>query len=78
MYQPAGHHLANPAFLWPAFAAASASEMAAQAAKQFAALVVGPDGAAATEPRWATPHAIALELSVPALSQRTAMQHSPP
>jgi poly(3-hydroxyalkanoate) synthetase len=62
MYQPAGHHLANPAFLWPAFAAASASEMAAQAAKQFAALAVGPDGAAATEPRWATPHAIALEL----------------
>ena len=37
-------------------------QAAQQAAKQFAALAVGPDGAAATEPRWVTPHAIALEL----------------
>ncbi len=62
MYEPAGRHFPNLAFLWPAFAAAAASEMAALAAKQFADFAVGPDGPAAREPKWATPHTIALEL----------------
>ncbi len=62
MYEPAGRQFPNLAFLWPAFAAASASEMAALAAKQFADFAIGPDGPAACEPKWATPHTIALEL----------------
>ncbi len=62
MYDPAGRQFPNLAFLWPAFVAASASEMAAFAAKQFANFAVGPDGPAAREPKWATPHTIALEL----------------
>jgi poly(3-hydroxybutyrate) depolymerase len=62
MYDPAGHRSSNPAFLWPAFLAAVTSEMAAAAAKQFTNLAVGPDGEAGDEPRWTTPHTIALEL----------------
>jgi hypothetical protein len=42
MYEPAGRHFPNLAMLWPAFAAASASEMAALAARQFADFAVGP------------------------------------
>ena len=42
MYEPAGRQFPYLAFLWPAFAAASASEMAALAAKQFADFAVGP------------------------------------
>ena len=62
MYEPTGDYSPSLAFLWPAFVAASVSEMTGQAAKQFADLAVGPDGAAATEPRWATANAIAFEL----------------
>src|SRR5579863_970797 len=62
MYQPTARQLPRLAFLWPAFAAAAAGEMAAAAAKQFADLAVGPDGPAACEPSWATAHTIALEL----------------
>ena len=62
MYEPAGRQFPYLAFLWPAFAAASASEMAAFAAKQFADFAVGPGGPPAQEPKWATPHKIALEL----------------
>ena len=62
MYQPTARQLPQLAFLWPAFAAAAASEMAAAAAKRFADLAVGPDGPAAREPNWATAHTIALEL----------------
>jgi poly(3-hydroxybutyrate) depolymerase len=78
MYEPAGHRLANPAFLWPALAAASASEMAAQAAKQFATLAVGADGPAAPEPRWATPHTIALELKTVQLRDFTVAAKGSP
>jgi poly(3-hydroxybutyrate) depolymerase len=60
MYEPASRP--NLAFLWPAFAAASANEMAALAAKQFADFAIGPDGSEARELKWATPHTIALEL----------------
>lgn len=62
MYKPAGQHNLALGFLWPALAAASASEFAAAAARHFANLAIGLDGPAAAEPQWATPHAIALEL----------------
>jgi poly(3-hydroxybutyrate) depolymerase len=49
--------------MWPAFAAASASEIAALMAKRFVGLAMGEgDGPAAREPKWATPNTIALEL----------------
>jgi poly(3-hydroxyalkanoate) synthetase len=62
MYKPAGQHNLSLAFLWPALAAASASDMAAVLARQFTHLAVGFDGPSAQEPQWATPHAITLEL----------------
>jgi poly(3-hydroxybutyrate) depolymerase len=63
MYAPTGQKNPYLAFVWPALAAASASEIAASIAKQFAELAVGTDGgAAAIEPKWATPNTIALEL----------------
>jgi poly(3-hydroxyalkanoate) synthetase len=63
MYDPAGRQFQHFAFMWPALAAASASEIAAQVAKQFVGLAVGTDdGPAAHEPKWATPNSIALEL----------------
>ena len=64
MYEPAGRQFPNLAFLWPAFAAASASEMTALIARQFADLAVGPAAPPAPEPKWATPHRIALELKM--------------
>jgi poly(3-hydroxyalkanoate) synthetase len=48
-------------FLWPALAAASASEMAATLAKDFAQLANGR-AAKPSEPTWTTPNRIALEL----------------
>jgi len=63
MYEPAGRHIPSLAFLWPAFAAATASEMAALVARQFTSLAVG-DGVPipVPAPQWATPHRMALEL----------------
>jgi len=62
MYEPTGREFPHLAFLWPAFAAASASEAAALIAKQFAGFAVGPPASEARAPDWATPHRIALEL----------------
>ena len=63
MYGPKGRQFSYLAFLWPALAAASASEMAALAAKQFAGLAIGTNDASPLhEPTWATPNTIALEL----------------
>ncbi len=62
MYEPARFRAETLPFLWPAIAAASASDMAALVARQLANLAVGPDGPPAPEPSWATPHTIALEL----------------
>ena len=63
MYEPTGRQNPYLAFMWPALAAASASEIAALVAKQFVGLAVGAeDGPAAGEPKWATPNTIALEL----------------
>jgi len=62
MYEPADRSTPNPAFLWPAFAAATASNMAAAVAKHFTGLAMGTDGPAAPSPKWTTPNRIALEL----------------
>jgi poly(3-hydroxybutyrate) depolymerase len=63
MYQTNGGRFSNPAFLWPAVAAALASEMAARVAMQFGGMAVDPGAEPiAAEPGWATPHSIALEL----------------
>ena len=63
MYEPAGQRIPHLALLWPAFAAASASDLAAVFARHFANLAIGPDGAPAKEPQWATPHTVALKLA---------------
>ena len=56
--------LAPLAFLWPALAAGSASELVSAMAREFANLAVGPDPqAGAAAPRWATRNKVALELS---------------
>ncbi len=62
MYEPARFRAETLPFLWPAIAAATASDMAALVARQWANLAVGPDGPVTAEPAWATPHRIALEL----------------
>ena len=62
MYQPANRHAANAAFVWPALLAASASEMVAHFFQQFTNLAIGTDGETAPQPKWTTPHRVALEL----------------
>jgi poly(3-hydroxyalkanoate) synthetase len=77
MYEPAGRQSPYLAFLWPAFAAASAGEMATLAARQFANFAIGPPGhKAPSEPKWTTPHAIALELKTVRLRDFTTDQNS--
>jgi len=49
-------------FLWPALAAASASELAAAIAGEFAHLAIGAEGEQAPPPDWATPNKVKLEL----------------
>jgi len=62
MYEPAGRHVRSLALLWPAFAAAAASEFAARLAREFTGLAIGAGDAGAAEPQWTTPHRLALEL----------------
>ena len=63
MYEPTGRQLPHLAFLWPALAAASASELAGSIAKQFIGLPGATDDpAAGREPAWATPNTVALDL----------------
>jgi poly(3-hydroxyalkanoate) synthetase len=62
MYEPTGRQLPHLAFLWPALAAASASELAGSFAKQFIGLSGATANVAGREPDWATPNTIALEL----------------
>ncbi len=78
MYEPAGRQSANLAFLWPAFIAASASEMSALIAKHFANLAVGSAGAPAPEPKWSTSHKVALELNSVRLRDFTIDETKPP
>ena len=50
-------------FLWPALAAATASEMVAAFAKELAHLAAAqPSNSMPRKPRWTTPNRIALEL----------------
>src|ERR1700687_1974253 len=63
MYEPTGRQDPRLAFMWPAFAAASASEIVALLAKGFVNFAIAAeDGPAPREPKWATPNTIALEL----------------
>ncbi len=78
MYEPTGRQSANLAFLWPAFVAASASDMSALIAKHFANLAVGPAGAQAPEPKWSTPHTVALQLNSVQLRDFTVDEDSSP
>jgi poly(3-hydroxyalkanoate) synthetase len=49
--------------MWPAFAAASASDIAALLARHFASFAIGDaDNPASHEPVWATPNTVALDL----------------
>jgi len=75
MYEPAPPHFQNLAFLWPAYAAAATSDMAAFIAKHFSNLAVGGDGPAAQEPAWTTTQAIALELPTVRLRDFTTDRH---
>ena len=61
MYEPA-KPAPNLALLWPAMLAASTSEIAALFAKQFTSLALGPEGKPAAQPKWTTPHGVALGL----------------
>lgn len=55
---------ASMAFLWPALAAETASELASAAAREFMSLAVGSDPETkGPEPRWSTPNKVALEVA---------------
>lgn len=78
MYEPAGRQFPSLALLWPAFAAASASDVTALIAKQFADLVVGPAAPAVPEPKWTTSHKIALKLKIVGLRDFSTGDNGPP
>jgi poly(3-hydroxybutyrate) depolymerase len=78
MYEPTGRQLPHLAFLWPALAAASASEIAGSIAKQFISLTGAEDGPATREPDWATPNTIALELKTVRLHDFSTVQAGVP
>jgi poly(3-hydroxybutyrate) depolymerase len=78
MYEPTGRQFPSLAFLWPAFAAASASDVAALIAKQFADLVVGSAAPPVPEPKWTTSHKIALELKMVRLRDFSTGNDGPP
>jgi poly(3-hydroxybutyrate) depolymerase len=78
MYQPASHHASNPVFLWPALLAASTSEMTAHFAKHFTSLAIGVDGETTPQPKWTTPHQVALELKTVQLRDFTTGSNGPP
>lgn len=68
----------NAAFVWPALLAASASEFAAHFAKQFTSLAIGLQQDAVPEPRWATPHRVALKLKTVLLRDFVKQSEVPP
>lgn len=79
MYEPTGRQLPHLAFLWPALAAASASEFAGSIAKQFIGLAgAANDVIACREPDWATPNTIALELKTVRLRDFSTAPHGVP
>jgi poly(3-hydroxyalkanoate) synthetase len=63
MYDPAARPSPSLAFLWPAFAAAAAGDVASLVARQLADFAIsGTSGGSAPEPPWTTAHSVALEL----------------
>ena len=79
MVEPTEHHLPHLAFLWPALAAASASDLAASFAQQFVDFAVGAgNGRAPREPQWTTPNTIALELKTVRLRDFSTGQEAAP
>ncbi len=79
MYEPTGRNDPRLAFMWPAFAAASASEFAALLAKHFIGLAADADNGSATrEPAWATPNIITLELKTVRLRDFSTAQDGVP
>ena len=78
MYEPDSHHASNPAFIWPALFAASASEMAAHFAKQFTSLAIGLEGETPPPPQWTTPHRVALKLETVRLRDFATSSDGPP
>ncbi|HUC50858.1 MAG TPA: alpha/beta fold hydrolase [Xanthobacteraceae bacterium] len=71
MYEPTRYSPLGLAFLWQALAAASASEIAALAAKQLVSLAVGEEKSSRSEPQWFTPHRVALRLKTVHLREFT-------
>jgi len=63
MNEPSGRLLSHFAFMWPALAATSASELVATVAKSWSELAFGEDEAPAPEPTWATKSTITLDLN---------------
>ncbi len=63
MDEPSARQMSHLAFLWPALAAASASEFAAAVAKQWVDFAAPDHQKPAGEPHWATPNCVALELN---------------
>jgi len=78
MYEPDSRHASNPAFMWPALFAASASEMAAHFAKQFTSLAIGLEGETPPPPQWTTPHRVALKLKTVRLRDFATSSDGPP
>ena len=78
MYEPSGRQLPHLAFLWPALAAASASEFAGSIAKQFVGFSGATEGSAGPEPEWATPSTVALELKTVRLRDFSTAQQGVP
>lgn len=78
MYEPTQNPFPQLAFLWPAFAAASASEAAALMARQFAELAAGGAGKPVPEPGWTTPNKIALDLKSVRLRDFSTAQSGTP
>lgn len=79
MYDPLGRQCFSLAFLWPAFAAAAASDMAALAAKRLVDLADAPGGVPVEEAQWTTPNTIALELKTVRLRDFSVVaSESPP
>jgi poly(3-hydroxybutyrate) depolymerase len=78
MYEPAGRQFPGFAFLWPALAAAAASDAASIIARYWAELAVGPAAPPVEEPNWTTPHKIVLELKTVRLRDFSAGHDGPP
>jgi poly(3-hydroxyalkanoate) synthetase len=61
---PGNRQFASMAFLWPALAAETASELASAMAREFVSLAVGPETeTSGPEPRWTTRNQVVLELT---------------